>query len=33
VAVEAEDSTLRVTVRYLVLRQQRPQVVVFTRTT
>jgi phage baseplate assembly protein W len=33
VAVEAEDSTLRVTVRYLVLRQQRPQIAVFTRTT
>ncbi len=32
VDVEAEDATLRVTVRYVVLRQQRPQVALFTRT-
>ena len=31
VAVEAEEATLRVTVQYVVLRQQRPQVAVFTR--
>jgi phage baseplate assembly protein W len=32
VAVEAEESTLRVTVRYLVRRQQRPVTAVFSRT-
>jgi phage baseplate assembly protein W len=31
VAVEAEESTLRVTVRYVANRQQLPQVAVFTR--
>jgi uncharacterized protein len=31
VAVEAEENTLTVIVRYLVIRQQQPQVAVFTR--